>query len=274
MDDTSIIPVVGIVDERCQTLLPAPTDRPTMTPAAMLTVAVVAARSVGNHLERPLRVMAQPTSIPQARRLRGSRFNRQLRRESDVLSLGLETLLARRRTGAAFIIARLPVPGWKRTHARRCRKVCGRACCGSCAAKTETCFGRRRHPICTPQGQPVAFALLPGTYHDLTPMDELTVAVPKGAAVSGDNAYNDATGERFLLDDGGVRLVPIRKKNKKPHDWADAYDLRRSRKRIETVHSQRERIGRTRLQARTHRGFDIKVHASLIALWHTQTMAK
>ena len=37
--------------------------------------------------------------------------------------------------------------------------------------------------------------------------------LPKDAALYGDKGYNDAASERFLLDDGGVRLVPIRKKN-------------------------------------------------------------
>lgn len=88
MDNTPIIPVVVIVDELCQTLLPAPTDRPTMTPAAMLTVAVVTARSVDNHLERALRVMAQSTSIPTARWVRRSRCHRPLQRYGDVLAVG------------------------------------------------------------------------------------------------------------------------------------------------------------------------------------------
>jgi hypothetical protein len=55
-------------------------------------------------------------------------------------------------------------------------------------------------------------------------------------------------------------------------EWADEYDLRLYRKRIETVNSQLESLGLQHLRARTNEGFDIKVHASLIALWHTQTL--
>ena len=128
-------------------------------------------------------------------------------------------------------------------------------------------------PDLHPDGQPVAFELLPGAYHDLTPIYELTVDLPQDAAIFGDKAYNDATSERFLRDDGGVRLIPIRKKNMKPPDWADDYDLRLYRKGVETVNSQLESMGLERLRARTNGGFDIKVHASLIALWHTQAMA-
>jgi hypothetical protein len=273
VDDTYIITVFVVFDELCQTLLPAPKYRPKMVPAEILTVAVVAARYFGNHLERALLVMAQAGYIPKTRCLSVSRFNRQLHRYGDFLELCLETLLELSQTGEAFIIDSMPVPVCKRSRARRCRKVRGREFCGYCAAKKEKFFGWRLHLICTPAGQPVAFELLPGAYHDLTPINELTVDLPKDAVLYGDKGYNDATSEHFLLDDGGVRLVPIRKKNMKRHDWADEYDLRLYRKSIETVNSQLESMGLERLRARTNGGFDIKVQASLIALWHTQAMA-
>ena len=57
-----------------------------------------------------------------------------------------------------------------------------------------------------------------------------------------------------------------------PHEWADEYDLRLYRKRIETVSSQLESLSLQHLRARANEGFDIKVHASLIALWHTQAL--
>lgn len=272
MNDTYIITVFVIFDELCQTLLSAPKYRPKMVPAEIMTVAVVAARYFGNNLERALLMMAQVGYLPKARCLSVSRFNRQLHRYGAFLELCLETLLELSRTGEAFVIDSLPVPVCKRARARRCRKVRGRDFCGYCAAKKEKFFGWRLHLICTPEGQPVAFELLPGAYHDLTPIYELTVDLPKGATLFGDKGYNDAVSERFLLDDGGVRLVPIRKKNMQPHDWADEYDLRLYRKSIETVNSQLESMGLERLRARTNIGFDIKVQASLIALWHTQAM--
>jgi hypothetical protein len=68
------------------------------------------------------------------------------------------------------------------------------------------------------------------------------------------------------LDDTGVRLIPIRRKNMKPHDWADEYDLKQYRKSIETVNAQLEKMGTQHLHARTLSGFDLKVHASLFAL--------
>ena len=72
---------------------------------------------------------------------------------------------------------------------------------------------------------------------------------------------------RHALD--GVRLIPIRKKNMQPHAWADEYDLGLYRKRIESVNSQLESMGVEHLKARTHAGLEIKLHASLLAVFCT-----
>lgn len=105
--------------------------------------------------------------------------------------------------------------------------------------------------------------------YDLTPIYEITADLPQGAALYGDKGYNYLEGEVFLASEG-LRLIPIRKKNMQRHDWGDEFDLRLYRKGIETVNSQLESMGLERLRARTNDGFDIKVHASLIALWHTR----
>jgi hypothetical protein len=271
MDDTYIITVFVVFDELCQTLLPALKYRPKMTPAEIITVAVVAARYFNNNLERALLVMCQTHYIPASRCLSLSRFNRQLHRYADFMELCLHAVMEDAQSGEAFIIDSLPAPVCKRARAMRCRKVRGREYCGYCAAKKEKFFGWRLHLICTPTGQPVAFELLPGAFHDLTPIYEITADLPEGARLYGDKAYNSAEAEAILAGDL-VRLIPIRKKNMKQHDWADEYDLRLYRKGIETVNSQLESMGLEHLRARTNAGFDIKVHASLIALWYTQAM--
>jgi len=230
--------------------------------------------SFNNNLERALIILGQSGHIPAGRRLSVSRFNRQLHRLADFLEFCLECLLELSLQGEVFIIDSMPVPVCKRKRARRCKKVRGRSFCGYCKAKDEKFFGWRLHLICTPDGLPVAFQMLPGAFHDLTPIYELTVNLPDGSALFGDKAYNDTQGAERILAQAGVRLIPVRKKNmKQQHDWADEYDLRLYRKGVETVNSQLESMGIDRLRARTNAGFDIKVHASLIALWHTQMIA-
>jgi hypothetical protein len=232
--------------------------------AEVLTVAVVAAAYFQNHHARALQVLQGLGYL--ARRLSVSRFNRRLHALAEWLALLLETLGALFARGEAFLLDSLPVPVCRRARARRCRKVRGKLYCGYCAAKREKVFGWRLHLVCTPAGVPVAFTLLPAALHDLTPVHELTVGLPPGAAVYADKAYNSSTDEASILAETGVRLVPHRRANMRPNDLADAVALRAYRKRIETGNSQLEAMGLQRLRARTNAGFELKVHASLVAL--------
>ncbi len=234
-----------------------------VTDAEVLTVAVVAAACFQNHQAVALAVMHKGYL---SGRLSISRFNRRLHALAGWLEGILDLLGALFATGEAFVLDSLPVPVCRRARARRCRKVRGKPYCGYCAAKREQFFGWRLHLVITPAGVPVAFTLLPASLHDLTPVHELTVRLPVGAGVYTDKAYNSAADEASILAETGVRLVPIRRANMAPNTWADKLALREHRKRIETTNSQLEAMGLQRLRARTNAGFDLKVHASLLAL--------
>jgi hypothetical protein len=95
----------------------------------------------------------------------------------------------------------------------------------------------------------------------------LTVDRPAGARVFGDKGYNSAADEASILAATQVRLIPVRRANMQPHAWfVDDLELREYRHTIETVNSQGEAMGLQRLHVRTNAGFDLKVHASLVAL--------
>jgi len=120
--------------------------------------------------------------------------------------------------------------------------VRGRTYCGSCAAKNEQCFGWRLHLICTPNGLPVSFHLLPAAFHDLTPMHELAFVLPPDARLFGDKAYNSVADEATILGATDVPLSPVRRANMQPHEWfLDDIELRDCRHTIETVNSQCEK---------------------------------
>lgn len=137
--------------------------------------------------------------------------------------------------------------------------------CGHCAAKRGRFFVRRSHLVCIPAGVPVAFDLFPGGLHDPTPVHALTAGLPAAATVHGDTGYNAATDEATILAEAGGRLVPVRKADMRPNDWADKPALREYRQRIEARYSQREAMGRQRLRARTNPGLERRAHASLLA---------
>src|SRR5215211_7614517 len=264
MNDDVIVTSYVLIDEVMQRLGHQSHALAAVSDAEVLTVAVVAAAYFHNHHERALQVLYGMRYL--SRRLSTSRFSRRLHALAGWLGLILATLGELFARGEAFVLDSLPLPVCRRARARRCRKVRGREYCGYCAAKREHFFGWRLHLVCTPAGVPVAFSLLPAALHDLTPVHELTVDLPPEAAVYTDKAYNSAPDEASILAATGVRLVPQRRANMRPNRWADKLALREHRKRIETSHSQLEAMGVQRLRARTNTGFELKVHASLVAL--------
>jgi hypothetical protein len=263
MDDDFIVTAFVLLDKTMAALGHRDDGRAQASDAAVLTVAVVAAKYFQNHLARALQVMhlghylSGPLSV--------SRFSRRLHARRDWLLLLLEALGEVFAHGEAFLIDSMPVPVCQRARARRCRTVRGKAFCGYGAAKGEKVFGWRLHLVCSPAGVPLRFDLVPGGRHDLTPSHDLTHGLPAGATVYGDKGDNAAPDEATILADTEVRLVPIRKATMAPNRWADKPALRAYRKRSETLYSQLEALGLARLRARTNPGLELKVHASLLA---------
>ena len=270
MNDTYIVTTYVVIDDILKAWGFVDDCRARGHAAETLTVAVVAAKYFQNHHERALGLLIRLGYLHQ---LSASRFNRQLHKLRDWL-YGIVSLLGEVFSQReAFIIDSMPVPVCKRARARRCKKVRGQAFCGYCAAKREKFFGWRLHLVCTPEGVPVSFDLLPAAYQDLTPIHELTVMLPPGATVFGDKGYISDPDAASIFAATGVRLVSARRKNMTPNSWADDFDLRHYRKRIETVYSQLEAMGIQHLHARTNSGFDLKAWASLLALAFTNIIA-
>jgi hypothetical protein len=266
MNDTYIVTAYCVIEDLLKAHCYQDDRRATISAAEILTVAVVAAKYFQNHHERALCILIKLGDISP---LSVSRFNRRLHALRDWL-YGIVTILGEVfAEGEVFIIDSMPLPVCKRARARRCKKVRGKAYCGYCAAKREKFFGWRLHLICTAQGIPVAFDLLPASEHDLTPIHELMVNLPSGASVFGDKGYISADDARTIFEATGVRLVSIPRKNMPPNTWADEFDLKLHRKRIETVYGQMEKMGIQRLHVRTNSGFNLKAWATLLALAFT-----
>jgi hypothetical protein len=73
------------------------------------------------------------------------------------------------------------------------------------------------HLVCRPDGVPVRVQMLPAGVHDL--VHELAYGLPAGARLLGDKAYNSAADAASILAETGVRLVPVRRANMRPHAW-------------------------------------------------------
>jgi hypothetical protein len=270
MNDPYIVTVYVVIDELLKAHGFEDDKRASSVAAEILTVGVVAAKYFQNHHERALCMM---TRLGYIHGLSVSRFNRRLHALKDWLYSIVSVVTELFRQGEVFIIDSMPLPVCKRARASRCKKVRGKAYCGYCAAKREKFFGWRLHLICTAEGIPVSFDLLPGGEQDLTPIHELTFPLPNAATVFGDKGYVSDPDAQTILSATGVRFVALRRCNMSPNSWADEYDLRLFRKRIETLFSQLVAMGIQQLHARTQHGFDLKTWATLLALAFTNILS-
>lgn len=264
MDDSFIVTAYCIISDTLSQLGHQTHSLAKVGDAEVLTVAVVAAKFFGNHQERALCVMVKAGYI---RSLSVSRYNRRVHALTAWLE-GVLSILGQLFTHQqVFVIDSIPLPVCKRVRARRCKKVRGKAFCGYCAAKKEKFFGWRLHLICDAQGVPVSYSVIEASYHDLTPLHELSYDLPSGAVLYGDKGYLSGDDQASLQASCGVVLVtPKRKNMKEQNTLVEVFGLQRYRKGIETVNSQLESMGVQRLRARTNEGFFIKVRASLLAL--------
>jgi hypothetical protein len=272
MDDIKIITAFCIIEDTMHNLEHKTHHLAQVTDAEVLLVAVVAAMYFQNHHQRALFVMRGMGYITKP--LSTSRFNRRVHALADWLCYIVELIGEVFAKGEAFIIDSMPIPVCERVRAWRCRKIVatrpgGKRFFGKCKAKGVAFYGWRLHLICTPQGIPVAFQMLPASFHDLTPIYEMTFGLPKGASVYADKGYISARVKRELrptLKRDGIYLVAQHKSNMKPNSLEEWCGLKQYRKIIETVNSQLHSIGVQRLRARTNEGITIKLLASLFAL--------
>lgn len=264
MNDTMIVAVYVVLDDVLRLLGHRTHALAAVSDAEVLTVAVVAAGQFHNHHERALCVLQGMGYL--SGKLSVSRFNRRAHALMAHLGIALDLLVEVFAVGETFVIDSMPVPVCQRVRAGRCRKLQGRRYCGYCAAKEQRFFGWRLHLVCTPAGIPVAFELLPGAWHDLTPLYELTAQVPGGAWVYADKGYNSADDEAWLAGEWGIHLVPKRRDNMPRNSEQERKGLRQYRQRVETVNSQLTAMGVQQLHARTNAGMALKVLASLFAL--------
>jgi hypothetical protein len=271
MDDIQIITAYCIVADTMRTLNHRSDPRARVTDAEVLWIAIVSALYFQNNHERTLWVLHQAHWLTTP--FSTSRFNRRLHALAAWLEFLPEVVGHLFGQHEAYIIDSMPVPVCELARAPRCRKLRGphsRAFFGRCAAKQRHFFGWRLHLIVSATGIPVSFQLLPASFHDLTPIHELTWVLPDGATLYGDAAYISAAVRRALRPTvrrpHGVRLVARHKKSMRPNTWAEREGLREHRQRVETVNAQLASMGVQRLHARTDAGLALKVLASLVAV--------
>lgn len=264
--DSQIIFVYCLCDDMLKALEHWEDPQCRVSDAEILTTALVAALYFGGHFRRAQEFLHEQGYL--SRKLSSSRFVRRIHRCSDLLLPlfhGLAKLGHELNAKSVYIIDSFPLSVCDNIRIRRCRRYQGEAWRGYQASKRRYFYGLKVHLLVSAQGQPVEFFLTPGAHSDTQALKHYAFDLPKNATITGDKAYNDY-GYEDLLQDVGLRLIPLRKKNsKRPLSPAVTYLIATARKAVETTASLIERLLPRHIHSVTAAGFELKVGLFVLA---------
>jgi len=264
--ETIITTVYVIIDTLCKKFLETPAQKQKLTDGEVITIAICSALFFNSNHDKSLVWLRAGGYFPAMLSL--SRFNRRIHRLKEFVEFCFESVREIFIKGDLYIEDSMPLPVCKRVRACRNRKVQGKEYCGYCAAKKEKFFGFRLHLIVDVEGIPASVAIIPGAYHDLTPVYEITSPLPENSTLIGDKAFNCEADEKALKE-LGTTLMPIRRKDMKKQ-WSlfsERFIIREHREQIETSFSiLSDVMGMNRLKATTLAGFILKAYAAVLAL--------
>lgn len=144
---------------------------------------------------------------------------------------------------------------------------------GYCASQSINYYGYKLHAVCTIDGVFTDFDLTQASIHDIHFLKSIKTLY-QDCTILGDKGYLSIDYQRDLFTSNQIRLeVPMRRnqKNYKPQ----AYILRKSRKRIETLFSQLcDQFMIRRNYAKSFDGFKNRILSKIMALTVIQLINK
>ena len=258
--DTEIIITYCICDDYLQTIKHWEDPQCRMSDAEVMTTALTAVLYFGGNFALVQRFLGRPGYIPGM--LGKSRFSRRLHRIKHHF-LAVFGLLAEMwkalNNEHIYSLDTFPVPVCDNYRIPRVRIYQEEVFRGYLASKRRYFYGLKIHMMVTKTGQPVEFFLTPGSFHDGGCAPLFDFDVPSGSTVFADKSYNLYWLED-VLNEAGIELLPIRKKNSKRSlpGWT-RYLQSCSRKAVETTGSMIERLLPKSIHATNGAGFELKV---------------
>ena len=165
-----------------------------------------------------------------------------------------------------FIVDSFPVKAYENHKSFRARIFSGKQYHGYAASKKQYFFGIKVHMLVDVDGVPIEFSFTPGSTADIKALKDFPLDLPENAIIFGDRAYTSYDLEDNLLELGGIRLLPKRKKNfKRQNSQEQNFYISVYRNRIETVFSSITSRMPRYIKARTEKGFCLKVLFFILA---------
>jgi hypothetical protein len=264
--DGQIVAVFCLCDDLLKSLEHPEDGQCQISDAEVMTTAIVSALHFGGNQAKASRFMFEYGYI--SKMLSRSRFNRRWHRLGDLfwtLFHLLGEIWKDLNEHSIYIVDSFPVAACDNYRIPRCHLYHNEAYRGYQASKRRYFYGLKIHLLITQTGQPVEFFLTPGSYSDTTSLRAYHLDLPTGAQLTGDKAYNDYDVED-VLDEAGIHIRPLRKKNsKRPLPPWVTYLMSSYRKLIETTGRMIERILPKHIHAVTASGFELKVAMFVLA---------
>jgi hypothetical protein len=239
-----------------------------MTPAEILTVAIVSALFFGGNLARTRLILKNDRYIHNM--LSESRLNRRLH-EIDIsiwqsIFCAVSQVFCNQNNKLEYLVDSMPVEVCMNIRSYRCKLLSGKQFIGFCKAKKKFYYGFKIHMITTAEGKPVEFIITPASTADITAFKLMDINLPPFSIIYGDKAYTHYEFEESLLDFEFIKLIPDRKENAlRKHAGCTRYIQSVLRKRIETTFSQLVHLFPRKIHAVTANGFLLKIVIFIIS---------
>lgn len=265
MDD-QIVAIYCLCDDVLKALDHYEDPQRSMSDAEVMTTAIVAALYFRGNWEQARELLGSEPYIPSM--LGKSRFNRRLHAISELFLTVFQVLgeiFKQLNTDSIYVIDSFPIAACDNIRIPRARRYRGEAYRGYIASKRRYFYGLRIHAMVTATGEPVEVFLAPGAEADVRALHRFQFDLPTGSTVYADKAFNHYPVED-LMQEAGIDLQPIRKKNsKRPVPSYLAYLQARGRKIVETTGSLIERLLPKSIHAVTSQGFELKLMLFVLA---------
>jgi hypothetical protein len=238
-----------------------------MSDAEVMTTAFIAAlRFRGNHA-RARTMLTHYGYIPTM--VSKSRFSRRVHRLPGTFAI-LCKLLGQvwkmLNTDALYVIDSLPLAVCDNIRIKRFKLYPDAKFRGFIPSKKRYFYGLKVHLMVTKDGQPIECLLTYGGFGDVEALPYYTFAVPAGAIIYADKAYNDYEIAELLNETEHIQLLPMRKINSKRAVPPYVSFVQHShRKRLETAGSLMEQMLPKSIHAVTPQGFELQVALFVVA---------
>ena len=165
-----------------------------------------------------------------------------------------------------YAVDSFPVPACQRGRSYCCKLYQGTQFLGYCKSKRLHYYGLKVHIVVSEYGTICGFYITPGSESDVKAFEKHQLSLPEGSILTADKAYTSYGLEDTLLEQEGILLLPLRKKNlKRQYSPLQKRAIKSTRKIVETAISCIQGLFPKAIVATISKGFELKLLMFILA---------